>query len=254
MRDAVRRLTARPSGTALLSLGGVAALVLACRQEPIPAARSAAESGPVASAAPSLATVLDSLPPVPAAGLTRDQRQGQTVYATLCVGCHGPYGHGDGPAARAFPHTLPDLGRLSTAASLAQLVARMRTALPAVDSAASHALPADTLRLALAYLRSMSPTGSPGNAAAGRLLYATYCVQCHGVGGTGGGRLAAGFAPRPANLRVLRVVGREDRVLASIRAGGSHDHRELMPDWGLVLSDERLRDLVAYLAVYRTAR
>ena len=255
MRSAGRRLSAKLSGMRCIPLAGAAALLVACSREPIPAARGAPHTaGDVVSAAPSLQAVLESLPVVPAAAMTDEQQRGQALYATLCWSCHGPYGHGDGPAARAFPRTLPDLGRLSTAASVAQLVARMRAALPAVDSAASHALPADTLRLALAYLRSMSPTGSHGNAAAGRLLYATYCVQCHGVGGSGDGRLAAGFVLRPTNLRALRLAGRESHILETIRAGGSRDHRAYMPDWSLVLTDEQLWDLVAYIAVYRTRR
>lgn len=257
MRDAVRRLTARPSGTALLSLGGVAALVLACRQEPIPAARdTAASTSPVASASPSLAAVLDSLPTVPTASLTGEQRRGRTVFATLCVGCHGPYGHGDGPTARGFARPLPDLGRLAVGEPSARLIARMQAPLGSgtADSAAAwHAVPAETLRLAVAYLRTMSP-GSRGNAATGRLLYATYCVQCHGVGGRGDGRLAAGFSPQPANLHSLRLAGREEGVLATIAAGGPRDHRAYMPNWSLVLTDEQLGDLVAYISVYRTTR
>ena len=256
MSDAVRRLHARPFGTRLISLGGAAALVLACNQEPIPAARRTAEStGTVAASAPSLA-VLESLPPVPAAALTGEQQRGRALYATWCWSCHGPYGHGDGPSARGFPGSLPDLGRVAAREPPTRIIARLgvpprpRPAM-ADSTAVWHALPVESLRLVVAYLATMSPTGSRGNATSGRLLYATYCVQCHGVAGRGDGRLATGFARRPANLRMLRLVGREGQVLQTIRTGGARDHHAYMPDWGLVLTNERLWDVVAYLAIYQ---
>ena len=86
-----------------------------------------------------------------------------------------------------------------------------------------------------------------GNPAAGRSLYAVYCVECHGMAGRGDGRLAAGFHPRPADLHQVQIAGREDSVMTLIRAGGPA-HRT-MPDWGAVFTDRRVRDLTAYLKV-----
>lgn len=34
---------------------------------------------------------------------------GKDIYTKLCLSCHGPSGKGDGPAASALSHRLPDL-------------------------------------------------------------------------------------------------------------------------------------------------
>ncbi len=86
-----------------------------------------------------------------------------------------------------------------------------------------------------------------GNPVHGRALYATYCVECHGMQGHGDGRLAAGYHPRPADLHQVQIVGREDSVMALIKAGSPAHHT--MPDWGAVFTDRRVRDLTAYLKI-----
>lgn len=238
---------------------GAATLLGACRSEPIRTTGGGADAADTASviAAPH-PVVLESVPPVPDVVMTGDQRRGQALYNASCWTCHGLYGHGDGPAARGFAAPLPDLGRLATASPAGRILTRIQAArAPSGSDSATpewHALPAETLRLAVAYLRTMSPSGSPGNAAAGRLLYATYCSQCHGMRGRGDGRLASTYAPRPADLRALRLEGREAQVLASLSEGGARDHRAYMPDWGRVLTDDQRWDLVAYLEVLRAAR
>lgn len=234
-------------------------MLTACHSEPVRTTAGPPDTtGDGSAAAPSLPQPLESLPPVPAARMTAEQQQGRAVYSTLCRACHGLYGHGDGPAARAFPGSLPALGRLAWPATVSQIVARMQVphAQAGSDSAPPvwHALPPDTLRVALAYLRTMSSPGSRGNPAAGRLLYATYCVQCHGVRGAGDGRLAAPLASHPSDLRALRFDGREARVFANIRSGGPSPHLAYMPDWGRVLTDQQLWDLVAYLRILRVTR
>ncbi len=127
---------------------------------------------------------------------------------------------------------------------------------PPPSSAAREAAPlrvsAGLLRAALDSLPRVDAHADTthGNAAAGRSLYAVYCVECHGMAGAGDGRLAAGFHPRPANLRQLQIAGREDSVAALIRAGTPAHH--IMPDWGAVFTDRRVRDLTAYLKVLQS--
>ncbi len=252
-----RGVSAGRVGLPAAVLAAAAALLGACSAESARIAPDVSDTARTVALAPPLTLVLESLPPVPAAALTREQQRGQALYATLCWTCHGPYGHGDGPTARGFPSPLPDLATVAAAESPARIVARMQMAPQGhrADTAPTwHALPPESLRLAIAYLRTMRQGPSRGNATAGRLLYATYCVQCHGVAGRGDGRLATGFARRPANLRLLRLVGREGQVLQTIRTGGSRDHHAYMPDWGLVLTNERLWDVVAYLAIYQRSR
>lgn len=235
-----------------------ATFAAACTADSAPAAaglraatRAAPEPSLVAQAS------VESLPLVSAAQLTAEQRRGQQVYDGFCWTCHGLYGHGDGPGAYGFPHPLPDVGRLATPA-VGRIVARMLTPRghDGTDAAAPvwHALPPESLRLAVSYLATMNPAGSPGNPAAGRLLFAAYCVQCHGARGAGDGRLAAAFAPRPADLRALRYAGRQAQVLVSIREGGSHDHRAYMPVWGRVMTDAQLWDVLSYLPTLKAAR
>ncbi len=37
---------------------------------------------------------------------------GKDIYTKLCISCHGPSGKGDGPAASALSHRLPDLSQV----------------------------------------------------------------------------------------------------------------------------------------------
>src|SRR5512137_1894534 len=74
------------------------------------------------------------------------------------------------------------------------------------DSARSIPEPAFAAPPSLESLPPVAPVAVPpsrGNAAAGRLIYGTYCVQCHGTRGAGDGRLAHTLSPAPADLRWL---------------------------------------------------
>ncbi|MBI4541453.1 MAG: c-type cytochrome [Gemmatimonadetes bacterium] len=209
-------------------------------------------------AVPFAPAVLESIPPVRSAPLLPDQRRGQALYNDLCWTCHGLYGHGDGPAARAFPGPLPDLGRLAQRRSVDQMVAGMQDPRAGGGDEAGapiwHALSPEEVRAALAYVTVFSPPGSRGNPAAGRLLYATHCVHCHGARGAGDGKLAGALRPRPGDLAALSLEGHEARVFADIKAGGSRQHGMYMPRWGRVFSDQELWDLVAYLRVLEASR
>jgi mono/diheme cytochrome c family protein len=48
---------------------------------------------------------------------------------------------------------------------------------------------------------------------AGRAVYGTYCLQCHGRDYDGNGTVGQSFAPLPANLRTSQVQGMADGVL-----------------------------------------
>jgi mono/diheme cytochrome c family protein len=236
-----------------------ALLIAACGAEPARTGDGVHDTiGTHAAITPPLPVLLESVPAVPGMAATPALRHSQAAYEARCATCHGLYGHGDGPRARAFARRLPDIGRLATSPEVGQLVARMQAERDSAGSGAAapvwHAMPPETLRLAAAYVTMMSYRGSPGNPAAGRLLYATYCVQCHGIRGAGDGRLATDFIPRPTDLRALRDAAQEPRVLASIREGGSRDHRPYMPDWGSVMTDAQLQDVVSYLAVLHAVR
>jgi len=80
----------------------------------------------------------------------------------------------------------------------------------------------------------------------GGLVYANYCVTCHGMNADGNGRAARLYDPRPANLR---ASDKNDAYLALIvRMGGEKLGRwPKMPPWGEELTDEQIRDLVAFV-------
>lgn len=199
---------------------------------------------------------LESIPALPTARLTAEERRGESVYDAFCWTCHGVYGHGDGPGARGFDAPLPELGRAVSTRPVGEVVARMQRPYAPTGSptgeAVWHALKLEDLRAAVAYAKTFAPPGSRGNPAAGRLIYATYCVHCHGVRGAGDGRLARTLARPPTDLRALRIEGHADQLLAALKAGGSRQHGEYMPKWGRVFSDQQLQDVVAYLSVLRT--
>lgn len=80
----------------------------------------------------------------------------------------------------------------------------------------------------------------------GGLVYANYCVTCHGFNADGNGRAARLYNPRPANLR---MSDKNDAYFGLIiRMGGEAIGRSpFMPPWGAELTDEQTNDLVMYL-------
>lgn len=87
---------------------------------------------------------------------------------------------------------------------------------------------------------------SDAGAFRGGLVYANYCVTCHGFNADGNGRAARLYNPRPANLR---LSDKNDAYMGLIiRMGGQAMGRsEFMPPWGAELTDEQMKDLVTYL-------
>lgn len=80
----------------------------------------------------------------------------------------------------------------------------------------------------------------------GGLVFANYCVTCHGVTADGNGRAARLYTPRPANLR---TSDKNDQYIELIvRVGGERLGRsDKMPPWGEELTDEQIRDTVAFV-------
>lgn len=80
----------------------------------------------------------------------------------------------------------------------------------------------------------------------GALVFANYCVTCHGIHADGNGRAARLYNPRPANLR---LSDKNDGYLGLIvKLGGEAMGRSpFMPPWGAELTEEQMRDLVAYV-------
>jgi mono/diheme cytochrome c family protein len=84
----------------------------------------------------------------------------------------------------------------------------------------------------------------------GASVFNTYCVRCHGPEGEGDGRAAKMYAPKPTNLMKSKVPDDYQEVI--IRRGGSGVGRsEFMPPWGEELTDDQIRDLIAFLNTIR---
>jgi mono/diheme cytochrome c family protein len=84
----------------------------------------------------------------------------------------------------------------------------------------------------------------------GSIAFRTYCVLCHGVGGKGDGRAAKMYTPKPADLTVSPFNDAYKEMI--IRGGGASVGRSaFMPPWGDELTDEQIRDVVAFLREVR---
>jgi mono/diheme cytochrome c family protein len=80
----------------------------------------------------------------------------------------------------------------------------------------------------------------------GGLVYANYCVTCHGVMADGNGRAARLYDPRPANLRASNK--NDAYVELIVRRGGEPLGRSAkMPPWEEELTDEQISDIVKYI-------
>ncbi len=91
-----------------------------------------------------------------------------------------------------------------------------------------------------------------GWAETGERNYKTYCVQCHGLTGTGNGVNVRDMSVQPRDHTDSKAMrGLTDRgIFKAIKKGGPAVTKSvLMPAWGSVFSDAEIRDLVAYLRV-----
>lgn len=80
----------------------------------------------------------------------------------------------------------------------------------------------------------------------GGLVYANYCVTCHGINADGNGRAARLYDPRPANLRATDK--NDDYIGLIVRRGGEALSRSpKMPPWGEELTDEQIADVVVFV-------
>lgn len=89
-----------------------------------------------------------------------------------------------------------------------------------------------------------------GDAKAGRQLYNTWCISCHGVTGRGDGPLAATLPVKPGNhADGTRMNSLPDTYLFTIikHGGQAVQKSPLMPPWGTQLTDQQIRDVIAYV-------
>ncbi len=88
-----------------------------------------------------------------------------------------------------------------------------------------------------------------GSAVTGGQLYRAYCLLCHGEDGRNAGPLASKLDLQPADLTTARYQEASEEELVQLVAGykRSSEDATRMPNWGVVLREEELFDLAAYV-------
>jgi len=129
---------------------------------------------------------LRRLPTLPWADIDR----GEDVYDSLCLSCHGVYGHGDGPVASTLPVRPRDLltppyQQQVTDEILFQRISDGHGAMPGT----AEVLSVDDRRAVVRFVRLFTP---------GYETYDRYCAGCHGNRG------------RPPSHEILELLGQAD--------------------------------------------
>ncbi len=165
---------------------------------------------PAARLAPThIETVSVSSPSMNAA----PSQEGRNVFLTNCAGCHGVDGDGRSPGGRALRPVAFNLAGYELTGGLV-----WRTLQHGVRGSSMQAwteLPAGELAAVAGYARRLGGASGDLTAdarlapeetllAAGRRVFDTHCVRCHGDDGGGNGPDAAKRDPRPANFHEMR--------------------------------------------------
>lgn len=80
----------------------------------------------------------------------------------------------------------------------------------------------------------------------GGIVFMNYCMTCHGITADGRGRTAKLYDPKPANL-VKSDKNDAYKELIVRRGGGAIGRSNFMPPWGEELTNEQIKDVVAFL-------
>jgi mono/diheme cytochrome c family protein len=171
--------------------------------------------------------------------------RGAAVFAEFCQACHGPQGEATGSGAAFAAVAYHE----ETTPGIIQHGGDM---MPAYEDVLSE----DQLNDVLAYLEtwesgSVPPLPEPnihnvpdsvpgyaGNPKAGAVVYATYCVGCHGVEGEG--RVQASFPAFEFTDISAQIVSTQHEPAFGAASGGP-------------LSDQQITDLNAYMATWQSA-
>ena len=94
------------------------------------------------------------------------------------------------------------------------------------------------------------------NLAAGKKVYQTYCIACHGEKGKGDGAAAAALTPKPRNFTDTAFVSKEPRMRMYniISEGGAKNGLSpMMAAWGKAIKPDQLNDVLAYVLTFSEA-
>jgi mono/diheme cytochrome c family protein len=175
-----------------------------------------------------------------------DIRQGQDIYDSLCVYCHGIYGRGDGIMAQQLPVPPRDLSSPTwqnqvSDAEMLRVMADGRGAMPGMGEIMS----AKDVQTVLAYVRLLSPAFEQ---------YNRLCATCHGPDGHPPAWPLEDTEDDEALPEVPTVVFHQTyfrtRPEAHVRGWVRHmlrQSRAVMPHFAGELSKDEIRHIMAYL-------
>ena len=88
------------------------------------------------------------------------------------------------------------------------------------------------------------------DAASGKVKYQQFCGACHGLGGKGDGPGAASLKPKPRDHtdgKYMKTLS-DDQLFKITKMGGpSVGKSPLMPPWGGALSDQDIKNVIAFI-------
>lgn len=96
---------------------------------------------------------------------------------------------------------------------------------------------------------AVNRTGA-GDPDKGKENYRDFCVPCHGVSGKGDGPMAANLPTKPRNFTDGASMNAlsDEHLFKVIKEGGAAVGKSpTMPAWGKQMTDEEIRDIIAYL-------
>ncbi len=86
-----------------------------------------------------------------------------------------------------------------------------------------------------------------GDAEAGAKLYKQFCGGCHGPDGRGGGHTFMPHVDRLTRKGYIDLLPDEHLVAVITDGGEAHGMSSYMPAWGVRLTPEQIRDVVAHI-------
>jgi mono/diheme cytochrome c family protein len=89
-----------------------------------------------------------------------------------------------------------------------------------------------------------------GDPTKGKEKFQQICASCHGPEGHGDGPAAAALNPKPRNLSDATYVSTltDEHLFKTIKEGGASVGKSpLMPAWGSTLSDDDIRNVIAFI-------
>jgi mono/diheme cytochrome c family protein len=83
---------------------------------------------------------------------------------------------------------------------------------------------------------------------AGKVVYETNCLSCHGEKGMGDGPAGASLSPKPGNLVEVAENDTVDRIFWRVSEGGMMEpFKSSMPAWKGVLSEDERWQVVSFV-------